>query len=192
MADALEELGAASLTDRVFLDLNLQGRTARGLARPAAPRDFDPDAWVQRVLELYIDRFDEKLAEQWRLAEDAEPALRQLLLDGFRLAFVTGLPEAIARFRLERLGIGRCFPAGTGAFGCEADDRADQLRLALWRSACLPRNVVQISGAPCALRPGRELGLWSVVVGAVADDADLSISSLADLPYALRVLRPAA
>jgi phosphoglycolate phosphatase-like HAD superfamily hydrolase len=196
MVDALAELTGAELPEDVFTDPGGRARTARRHAREAAERfgsgEFDQDAWVQRVLELYFDRFDERTARAWRLAEHAEPTLRRLTLDGFRLAFVTGVPEPLARFRLERLGIGRYFPAGTGAFGCEADGREDLLRLALWRSACLPGNAVQIGGTSRAFSAARELGVRCIAVGVTGIDADVRIGSLVELPYALRELRPVA
>ncbi len=96
--------------------------------------------------KLYFDRFDDDAAAGWRLHQDVEPTLRRLALDGYRLALVSGRPEAIVRFRLERLGIGGYFARGTGAFGCEADTR-DDCSLALWRSACTPRRAVLATDA---------------------------------------------
>jgi FMN phosphatase YigB (HAD superfamily) len=140
-------------------------RTVRGIVRDLGG---DPDAWLQRGLELYFDTFDERTA-----------TLRRLALDGYRLALVSARPEAIVRFRLERLGIGGYFARGTGAFGCEADGRDDLLRLALWRSACTPRRAVLVTDAPHDVS-GRELALTAIVIG-----------SLTELP-ALLSERPAA
>lgn len=151
-------------------------RTARGTVRDLGG---DPDAWLQRGLELYFDAFDERTAAGWRLHDGVEPTLRRLALDGYRLALVSARPEAIVRFRLERLGIGGYFARGTGAFGCEADGRAELLRLALWRSACTPRRALLVTHAVrdvCA----SELGLNAIVIG-----------SLTELP-ALLSERPAA
>ena len=41
-----------------------------------------------------------------------------------RLALVTGNYEPVARLKLKRAGLGRYFPAGQGAFGSDAEDRA--------------------------------------------------------------------
>jgi phosphoglycolate phosphatase-like HAD superfamily hydrolase len=139
-------------------------RTFRGLVRDLG---VDPDSWLQRGLELYFDGSDEHAAG-WRLHEGVEPTLRQLALDGYRLALVSARPEAIVRFRLERLGIGGYFARGTGAFGCEADGRDDLLRLALWRSACMPRRAVLVTDAWRAV-PGPELGLSTIAIGALTE-----------------------
>ncbi len=142
--EALAELSGRLWPPDVFVSLE-RGQTVRGAARELG---VDPEAWVQRSLELYFDRFDDAAAAGWHLREDVEPILRRLALDGYGLALVSARPEAIVRFRLERLGIGGYFPRGTGAFGCEADRREDLLRLALWRSACTPRRAVLVTDAP--------------------------------------------
>jgi phosphoglycolate phosphatase-like HAD superfamily hydrolase len=141
--EALSELSGRLWPPDVFVALE-PGQTVRGAARELG---VDPEAWVQRSLELYFDRFDDGAAVGWQLREDVEPTLRRLALDGYRLALVSARPEAIVRFRLERLGIGGYFPRGTGAFGCEADGRDDLFRLALWRSACIPRRAVVVTDA---------------------------------------------
>ena len=118
-------------------------KTVRGAARELG---LDPEAWVQRALELYFDRFDDDAAAGWRLHQDVEPTLRRLALDGYRLALVSARPEAIVRFRLERLGIGGYFARGAGAFGCEAD-ATRRLASGAWRSACTPRRAVLVTDA---------------------------------------------
>ena len=42
-----------------------------------------------------------------------------------RLALVTGNYEPVARLKLARAGIGKHFPSGQGAFGSDAEDRAE-------------------------------------------------------------------
>jgi phosphoglycolate phosphatase-like HAD superfamily hydrolase len=141
--EALAELSGRLWPPDVFVSLE-PGQTVRGAARELG---VDPEAWVQRSLELYFDRFDDAAAAGWHLREDVEPTLRRLALDGYRLALVSARPEAIVRFRLERLGIGGYFARGTGAFGCEADARDELLRLALWRSASTQGRAVLVTDA---------------------------------------------
>jgi phosphoglycolate phosphatase-like HAD superfamily hydrolase len=157
--DALSELSGRLWPPDVFVPLE-PGQTVRGAVRALG---VDPEAWLQRSLELYFDRFEDDAAAGWRLPKDVEPTLRRLALDGYRLALVSGRPEAIVRFRLERLGIGGYFARGTGAFGCEADSRDDLLRLALWRSACTPRHAVLVTDAPAEV-----CGLTAVAVRSLA------------------------
>jgi phosphoglycolate phosphatase-like HAD superfamily hydrolase len=160
---ASEDELALSCLDAAFMGrLPLDPRqTVRGAARELG---VDPEQWLQYVLELYFDRFDQEVADGWRLHDDVEPTLRRLALDGYRLALVSARPEAIVRFRLERLGIGGYFARGTGAFGCEADARDDLLRLALWRSACTPRRAVLVTDV------SRDLcGLTAIAIRSLAE-----------------------
>jgi phosphoglycolate phosphatase-like HAD superfamily hydrolase len=158
--DALSELSGFLWPPEVFAGCD-PARTARGVARDLG---VDPDAWAQRVLELYFDGFDERAAAGWHVHDGVEPTLRSLLLCRFQLALFSARPEAIVRFRLERLGIGGYFPHGSGAFGCEADAREDLLRLALWRSAATPRRAVFVSDASADVRLARRLGLTTIAV----------------------------
>jgi phosphoglycolate phosphatase-like HAD superfamily hydrolase len=174
--DALEELSGRLWPPDVF-GVRHPARTVRGIVRDLG---VEPDAWLQRVLELYFDCFGEPDATDWDLREDVEPTLRRLALEGFELALVSTRPEAVVRFRLERLGIGGYFPYGAGAFGCEAASREDLFRLALWRSACTPRRAVQVADSLCAVVAARRVGLGSIAVG-----------TLSELPPVL-VKRPAA
>jgi phosphoglycolate phosphatase-like HAD superfamily hydrolase len=158
--EALSELSGRLWPPDVFVSLE-PGKTVRGAARELG---VDPEAWVQRSLELYFDRFDDDAAAGWRLHEDVEPTLRRLALDGYGLALVSARPEAIVRFRLERLGIGGYFARGTGAFGCEAHGRDDLLRLALWRSACTPRRAVLVTDASTEVT-----GLTAIAIRALTE-----------------------
>jgi phosphoglycolate phosphatase-like HAD superfamily hydrolase len=63
------------------------------------------------------------------LSEFVVPGIPELLLslsgsEGVRLSLVTGNFEPVARLKLLRAGVGRWFPAGQGAFGSDAEDRA--------------------------------------------------------------------
>jgi phosphoglycolate phosphatase-like HAD superfamily hydrolase len=163
--DALSELSIRRRPAGLFSDLD-PSRTLRGLARDLG---IDADAWVQRALELYFDRFDERAAAGWRLNDGVERTLRRLALSGFRLALVSARPEPIVRFRLERLGIGGYFAHDTGAFGCEVDGREDLLRRALWRSASTARRAVLVADASRDLGTASRLGLSTIAIRALTE-----------------------
>jgi phosphoglycolate phosphatase-like HAD superfamily hydrolase len=161
--------GEDELAQRCFGDvINTRHpeRTVRGLVRDLG---VDPDAWVQRGLELYFDRFADSTAADWRPHDGVEATLRRLKLDGFRLAAVSARPEAIVRFRLERLGIGGYFAYGTGGFGCEVDGREDLLRLALWRSASIPRRAVYVTEPSLDAAAARRLGVPAIAVESLTE-----------------------
>jgi phosphoglycolate phosphatase len=69
---------------------------------------------------------------------------------GNELALLTGNYEAIARLKLARAGIGGWFAAGQGAFGSDAEDRAE-----------LPAIARRRAGAPGAPHPRAQ----TVVIG---------------------------
>ena len=163
--DALSELSGRLWPPAVFSPLDAQ-LTVRGTVRKVG---VDPDAWVQRVLELYFDRFDARAAAAWRVRDDAEPTLRHLALEGYRLALVTARPEALVRFQFERLGIGGYFAHGTGGFGCEADRREDLVRRALWRSASTPRRALFVTNALRDVRAAKQVGLSAIGIGWLAE-----------------------
>ena len=54
--------------------------------------------------------------------------------DHAKLSLVTGNYEPVARLKLARAGLGTYFPAGQGAFGSDAEDRAALPRLARLRA----------------------------------------------------------
>ncbi len=63
------------------------------------------------------------------LSDTVLPGVRELLdwiskRPEVKLALVTGNYEPVGRLKLARAGIGRHFPAGQGAFGSDAEDRA--------------------------------------------------------------------
>ena len=63
------------------------------------------------------------------LSSTVLPGVRELLAwlsarDDVTLSLLTGNYEPVARLKLARAGIGRYFPAGQGAFGSDAEDRA--------------------------------------------------------------------
>src|ERR1044072_4786635 len=77
--------GEDELAQRCFGDVvntRHPERTVRGLVRDLG---VDPDAWVQRGLELYFDGFDERTAAGWQLLYGVEATLRRLKIGGFRL-----------------------------------------------------------------------------------------------------------
>ena len=74
--------------------------------------------------EEYVRRCPDSLRDK------VIPGIVELLSDldgrpGVHLSLVTGNLEPIARLKLARAGIGHHFPSGQGAFGSDAEDRAE-------------------------------------------------------------------
>jgi phosphoglycolate phosphatase len=123
-------------------------------------------AWCPAFAARYVDLLAEADPSGWRAAPGAEAVLEELTAAGHRLALLTGNPEPMARARMERLGLERFFPAGQGAFGCDAESRADLIELARaragdWRAAA----TVEIGDTARDESSARAAGIRSILVG---------------------------
>jgi phosphoglycolate phosphatase-like HAD superfamily hydrolase len=91
----------------------------RRALRAAGVDSAEIDAGLGRWCSSFSTRYVELLAEadtsHWELAPHAAEAIAAVE----RRALLTGNPSAVAHARMERLGLGRFFPRGEGAFGCE-------------------------------------------------------------------------
>lgn len=88
---------------------------------------------------------------------------------GARLALLTGNYEPIARLKLARAGIGKHFPAGQGAFGSDAEDRAELPAIARRRAGSggkpYPRAQTTVIGdTPLDIACARADGVRCVAV----------------------------
>jgi phosphoglycolate phosphatase-like HAD superfamily hydrolase len=91
--------------------------------------------------------------------------LEELTAAGHRLALLTGNPEPMARARMERLGLERFFPAGQGAFGCDAEERVELIDLARTRAGDWPADAtVEIGDTARDESSAREAGIRAVSV----------------------------
>jgi len=92
------------------------------------------DAGIGRWCETFSTQYVRLLAgadtSHWELAPGAHAAIAAL----DRTALLTGNPPAVARARMERLGLAQYFPPGQGAFGCEREDRVELFALARERA----------------------------------------------------------
>jgi phosphoglycolate phosphatase len=108
---------------------------------------------------------------------------------------MTGNPEAVARARMERIGLAGFFPPGQGAFGCEREIRVDLFALARERAGGWPtEQTVGVGDTPLDVTSARAAGVRCVAVASGAfspaelADADAVVSALAELPGALAAL----
>ena len=112
---------------------------------------------------------------------------------GVRLSLVTGNLEAVARMKLERAGLHGFFPAGQGAFGSDAEDRADLPAIARRRAGAdgtpYPRaRTVLVGDTPNDIASAHADGVRCVAVttgpygAADLHRADAVLSGLHELP----------
>ena len=170
---------------------------ARALVRQAGVPEQEIDTglprWCARHAELYVARLADTDTSGWRAAEDAETTLAELQAHA-HLALLTGNAEPIARARMERLGLARFFPAGQGAFGCDAEDRPRLIQIARERAGGWPaEETIAVGDTRADVAGAHEAGIRVVGVHgdpAALEGADARISFLASLPEALSSLRP--
>jgi phosphoglycolate phosphatase-like HAD superfamily hydrolase len=165
--------------------------TRRAL-RLAGFDDREIDARLARWCATFSARYVELLraadTSHWQLGAGAAEALAAI----DRPALLTGNPPAVARARIERLGLARFFGEGQGAFGCEREDRVALFSLARERAGAWPAERTSAVGdTPLDISSARAAGCRCVAVttgrygAAELSDADAVIATLAGLPSAL-------
>ena len=199
MVEALSRLTRHELPSDVFEELDHKARPARWLATEAINErglpQIDLGEWVALVERLYLERAGEGAPQGWDAPEGAAEALRSLQREGFRLALLTGIPERIARARLDRVGLGEFFPREQGAFGCEADDRDELYAIALERAGTPPQRAVHVGDTSRDVCSAVALGIRCVAVAHDGDpprredEAEQVVCSMPELVDALREFR---
>lgn len=112
------------------------------------------------------------------------------------MALLTGNPEAIARARIERLGLTAFFPPGQGAFGCEAEERPALIELARQRAradgAPWPaERTVLVGDTPADVAGASGAGVCCIAIASgrlereQLHGADVVIDRMPNLPGAL-------
>lgn len=174
LGETLEEQYGVTLPDDPLEDVDHRGQTSLRIARlvleaaGVATDEIDSGlaAWCPRFAERYLELLAEADTSRWRAAPGAEESLARLADAGFGLALLTGNPEPIARARMERLGLGRFFPPGQGAFGCDAESRTELIGLARARAGGWPAEAtVEVGDTPRDASSSREAGIRSIVLG---------------------------
>jgi phosphoglycolate phosphatase-like HAD superfamily hydrolase len=131
MYEALAEVHAIHPHGRALKSFSPAGRTDPEIARAIL---LDAGISAQRIDER-ADAVREECCRAYArlcpadLSEFVLPGVGDLLAwlsgrDGATLGLLTGNYEAVARLKLARAGLGTHFPAGQGAFGSDAEDRA--------------------------------------------------------------------
>jgi phosphoglycolate phosphatase len=144
-------------------------RIARNVLHAVGLRDDEIDDRLVPWCARYADRYLELLAaadtSDWEARPGAADGLARLEAAHVRLALVTGNPEPIARARLDRLGLGRFFPAGQGAFGCEAEERVVLLELARHRAGDWPaERTAEVGDTREDVITAKAVGIHSIAV----------------------------
>jgi phosphoglycolate phosphatase len=144
-------------------------RIAREVLRAEGLADHAIDERLGAWCALYAQRYVQLLAEakttQWEAAPHAHEALNRLSEAGLQLVLLTGNPEPMARARMTRLGLDTFFPEGQGAFGCDAEERTELIRIARERSGGLPlERTVAVGDTPRDVSGAHAAGIRAISV----------------------------
>ena len=140
------------------------------------------------------------------LSHTVIPGIPELLVslfydDDVRVALLTGNFEPIARIKLARAGIGKYFPVGQGAFGSDAEDRAELPAIARRRAGQddvpqPPGETVVIGDTPLDIVCAHADGVRCVAVATgpfgveELQEADAVAAAAGGLMEAIRALGP--
>jgi len=170
LRETLSERFHVELPEDALERVDHEGQTSLRIGRLVL-RDAGLDApelgpWCAEFAKRYLELLSDADTSDWQAASGAEESLARLQAAGQRLALLTGNPEPVARARLERLGLGRFFPAGQGAYGCEAESRAELIALARARAGDWPADrTVEVGDTAVDVSSARDAGIRSLRVG---------------------------
>lgn len=189
---AIEDVWGLKLPGDAIRRVNHPGQTATRITREIlrleglSDEEIEPalDRWCAEASSRYLELLEEADTSDWRAPEGTAEALA--LIE--HRALLTGNPELVARARMERLGLAEFFPPGQGAFGCDAEDRAELIDIARRRAGDWPRErTVAVGDTEADVTGARRAGIHVIGFGpdpALAE-ADAVIQRMDELPAAL-------
>ena len=187
--DAIETVWGLDVPRDAIRRIDHSGQTATRIARRIlhleglSDEEIDPalDRWCAEASGRYLELLEEEDTSGWRAPEGTAEALAQIE----RRALLTGNPELVARARMERLGLAEFFPPGQGAFGCDAEDRAELIDIARKRAGDWPREqTVAVGDTEADVSGARAAGIHIIGFGPdpTLAEADAVIERMAELP----------
>jgi phosphoglycolate phosphatase len=151
--------------------LTVAGGTDRALARALLQRAgaVDDDASIARLLDCYVGHLETVLAaRRYRPVGEAAKAVAGLRARGLRVGLATGNLRRGASIKLASAGLGDVFDLEHGGYGCDAELRADIVRVAIRRCAGADEvDVVVVGDTEHDVRAARAVG--ARVVGVALD-----------------------
>ena len=190
--DAIETVWGLELAGDAIRRVNHAGQTATRITREIlrleglSDEEIDPalTRWCAEASVRYLELLEDADTSGWRAPEGTADALNQIE----HRALLTGNPELVARARMEKLGLAEFFPPGQGAFGCDAEDRAELIDIARRRAGGWPREqTVAVGDTEADVAGARAAGIHVIGFGdepALAEP-DAVIRRMDELPAAL-------
>jgi phosphoglycolate phosphatase-like HAD superfamily hydrolase len=194
--DAIETVWGLRVPGDAIRGVNHAGQTATRIAREIlrleglSDEDIDPSLarWCEEASVRYLELLEDADTSDWRAPEGTAEALSQIE----HKALLTGNPELVARARMERIGFAQFFPSSQGAFGCDAEDRAELIDIARKRAGDWPRGkTVAVGDTPADVAGAHTAGIRVVAFGSDLEGADAVIERMGELLATLERLSTA-
>ena len=191
--EAIETVWGLKLPQDAIRGVNHAGQTATRITREILRADGLGDEeitpllgrWCDEVSRRYLELLAGADTSHWAAAEGAAEVLQQIE----HRALLTGNPEPVARARMERIGLAELFASGQGAFGCDAEERAELIDIARARAGDWPsERTVAVGDTEADVSGARAAGIHVIGFGAGVEGADAVIERMAELPAALERL----
>jgi phosphoglycolate phosphatase-like HAD superfamily hydrolase len=151
--------------------IRLAGGTDRALARAMLVRAGIPDDEpnIARLLRAYLDQLESVLrSRRYRPIGEVAWAVEALRAQGAIVGAATGNVREGARLKLTSAGLAAAFDLSLGAYGDDAEPRADIVRLAAERcGAGAGAQLVLVGDTRADVEAGRATG--ARVIGVAAD-----------------------
>jgi phosphoglycolate phosphatase-like HAD superfamily hydrolase len=156
--------------------LRLAGGTDRALARAMLQRAgvTDDEEAIASILARYVAHLTSVLStRRYRPIGPVARTVEQLRARGVLVGLATGNTRDGAHLKLSSAGLREAFDLARGAYGCDAEARAEIVRLAAHRCGAAERgaSVVVVGDTEHDVRAGRAIG--ARVVGVAASAASL-------------------
>ncbi|WP_331723620.1 MULTISPECIES: haloacid dehalogenase-like hydrolase [unclassified Streptomyces] len=156
----------------------------------------DFERFAQALEEQHLKRAAE-LRERGQALPGAAVALGALAAAGVRQTVVSGNIQAAARIKLSVFGLDTHIEWEIGAYGEDADERGDLVRLALDQAGVAAADAILIGDTPADVEGGRTQGVRVIAVASgrsseadlKAVGADVALPDLRDVGLLVQLVR---
>ncbi|WP_331748227.1 HAD hydrolase-like protein [Streptomyces sp. NBC_00648] len=156
----------------------------------------DFERFAQALEEQHLKRAAE-LRERGQALPGAAAALGALAAAGVRQTVVSGNIQAAARIKLSVFGLDTHIEWEIGAYGEDADERGDLVRLALDQAGVAAADAILIGDTPADVEGGRAQGVRVIAVASgksseadlKAAGADVALPDLRDAGLLVQLVR---
>ncbi|GAA1156021.1 haloacid dehalogenase-like hydrolase [Streptomyces hebeiensis] len=203
------ELSAAAFKRTTGLTMRVQAKVD-GVTEPVIFRETaklhalttnraDFEQFAEALAEEHRKRSAD-LRERGQALPGAAAALEALASSGVTQTVVSGNIRHVAEIKLSVFGLDQHIVWDMGAYGEDADERGDLVRLCLQRADCAADEAILVGDTPADVAGGRTCGVQVVAVatGRSSEDdlrgagADMVLPDLRDITRLLHVVRSRA